>query len=168
MTNMGLDIYLNENGMGIVKTDVGDKYVLEEMLKSDYVLGGEQSGHIIFLDYNTTGDGLATGLHLLEVMKETKKSMSQLNNIMINYPQILLNAKVDNNLKYKYMENEEIRVEIERIERFFHGEGRVVIRPSGTEPLVRVMIEGKEEEEILQIAEELVNFIEKRIGSKNK
>ncbi len=167
MTNMGLDIYLRENGMDIVKTDVGDRYVLEEMLKSDYVLGGEQSGHIIFLDYNTTGDGLATGIHLLEVMKSSKKSLSQLNSIMTNYPQILLNAKVDNSLKYKYMENEEIRIEIERIEKVFHGEGRVVIRPSGTEPLVRVMIEGKEQDEIRKIAEELVMFIEERIGNKN-
>lgn len=167
MTNMGLDIYLKENDMDIVKTDVGDRYILEEMLKSDYVLGGEQSGHIIFLDYNTTGDGLATGLHLLEVMKASKQPLSHLNNIMTNYPQILLNAKVDNNLKYKYMENEEIRLEIEKIEDFFHGEGRVVIRPSGTEPLVRVMIEGKEQDEIQRIAKELVTFIEKRIGIKN-
>ena len=166
MTNMGLDIYLRENGMDIVKADVGDRYVLEEMLKSDYVIGGEQSGHIIFLDYNTTGDGLATGLHLLEVMKSTKKSMSELNNLMTNYPQILLNAKVDNNLKYKYLENDEISEEIKRIEELFHGEGRVVIRPSGTEPLVRVMIEGKVQEEIQRIAEELVQFIELRIGIK--
>lgn len=165
MTNMGLDIYLKENGMDIVKTDVGDRYVLEEMLRSNYVLGGEQSGHIIFLEYNTTGDGLATGLHLLEVMKSTNKRISELNNIMTNYPQILLNAKVDNKLKYKYLENEEISLEIKRIEDFFHGEGRVVIRPSGTEPLVRVMIEGKEQDEIGRIAEELVDFIESRIGN---
>lgn len=164
MTNMGLDIYLRDNGMDIVKTDVGDRYILEEMLKSGYVLGGEQSGHIIFLDYNTTGDGLATGLHLLEVMQASKKSMSELNNLMTNYPQILLNAKVDSSLKYKYMENEEIRLEIQRIEDLFHGEGRVVIRPSGTEPLVRVMIEGKDQDEIGRIAKELVNFIESRIG----
>ncbi len=129
------------------------------MLRSNYVLGGEQSGHIIFLEYNTTGDGLATGLHLLEVMKSTNKRISELNNIMTNYPQILLNAKVDNKLKYKYLENEEISLEIKRIEDFFHGEGRVVIRPSGTEPLVRVM------DEIGRIAEELVDFIESRIGN---
>lgn len=166
MTNMGLDIYLKENGMDIIKADVGDRYVLEEMLKSNYVLGGEQSGHIIFLDYNTTGDGLATGLHLLEVMKSTKKTMSELNNLMTNYPQILINAKVDNKLKYKYLENVEIKNEIQRIEDYFHGEGRVVIRPSGTEPFVRVMIEGKVQEEIQRIAEELASFIELRIGNK--
>lgn len=164
MTNMGLDVYLKENGMEIVKTTVGDRYILEEMLKNDYSIGGEQSGHIIFLDYNTTGDGLATGLHLLDVMKSLKKPLSELNELMKNYPQILLNAKVDNRYKYKYMENAEIKSEIEKIEEMFKGEGRVVIRPSGTEPLVRVMIEGKDQEEITKIAQDLVDFIEARIG----
>ncbi len=166
MTNMGLDVYLKENSIGIVKTAVGDRYILEEMLKNGYSIGGEQSGHIIFLDYNTTGDGLATGLHLLEVMKSVNKPLSELNDIMKNYPQILLNAKVDNSYKYKYMENPEIKTEIERIEELFHGEGRVVIRPSGTEPLVRVMIEGKDQDEITKIAQDLVDFIEARIGIK--
>ena len=166
MTNMGLDVYLGENNMNIVKTKVGDRYILEEMLESGYVLGGEQSGHIIFLDYNTTGDGLATGLHLLEVMKITGKPMSELNNLMKNYPQVLINAKVDNAYKYNYLENSEIKAEIEKIEGLFHGEGRVVIRPSGTEPLVRVMIEGKNQKEITRIAQELADFIEVRIGIK--
>lgn len=164
MTNMGLDIYLEDNNMNIVKTAVGDRYVLEEMLKSDYVIGGEQSGHIIFLDYNTTGDGLATGLHLLEVVKSTGKTMAELNTLMTDYPQVLINAKVKNDMKYRYMENEEIKHEIEKIEKMFHGEGRVVIRPSGTEPLVRVMIEGKDQEEITKIAKDLSIFIEERIG----
>lgn len=163
MTNIGLDIYSQENNINIVKTAVGDRYVLEEMLNSNYVIGGEQSGHIIFLDYNTTGDGLATGLHLLEVKLATGKSMSELNNLMKSYPQVLINAKVDNKLKYKYMENAEIRAEIERIEELFRGEGRVVIRPSGTEPLVRVMIEGKDQEEITKIAKELADLIENKL-----
>lgn len=166
MTNMGLDVYLKENGISIVKTAVGDRYILEEMLKNDYVIGGEQSGHIIFLEYNTTGDGLATGLHLLEVVKSTKKPLSELNDIMKNYPQVLINAKVENSSKYNYMDNAEIKLEIEKIERLFHGDGRVVIRPSGTEPLVRVMIEGKNQEEITKIAQELADFIEARIGLK--
>jgi phosphoglucosamine mutase len=166
MTNMGLDVYLKENDMNIVKTTVGDRYILEEMLKSGYSLGGEQSGHIIFLDYNTTGDGLATGLHLLEVLKQSNKSLSELNDVMKNYPQVLINAKVDNELKYKYMDNSEIKAEIEKIEMRFKGDGRVVIRPSGTEPLVRVMIEGKDQEEITNIAQNLANFIEERIGTK--
>ena len=95
------------------------------------------------LEYNTTGDGLATALHLLEVVKATGKTMAELNTLMENYPQVLINARVKNNMKYKYLENKEIKSEIDRIEKMFHGEGRVVIRPSGTEPLVRVMIEGK-------------------------
>lgn len=164
MTNMGLDMYLKDNEMKIKKTKVGDRYILEEMLKSDYVLGGEQSGHIIFLDYNTTGDGLATGLHLLDVMKTTGKTMSSLNNLMTNFPQVLVNAKVKNELKYSYEENSEIMEEIRKVEEMFHGEGRVVIRPSGTEPLVRVMIEAKEDNGIEKIAKDLAVFIEKKLG----
>lgn len=164
MTNMGLDLYLKENDIEIVKTQVGDRYILEEMLKNGYCIGGEQSGHIIFLDNNTTGDGLATGLWLLEVMKETNKEICELNKLMKDYPQVLVNAKVANDKKYKYLENEEIKNEIDRIEKLFHGEGRVVIRPSGTEPLVRVMIEGKDQDEITKIAQELADFIEERIG----
>lgn len=164
MTNMGLDKYLKEKGMNIVKTDVGDRYILEEMLAKDYVLGGEQSGHIIFLEYNTTGDGLATAMHLLEVIKYYKKDSSELNSIMIKYPQVLINAKVDNNKKYKYLDDLDIKEKIEQIEKKFHGQGRVVIRTSGTEPLVRVMIEGRDHEEIHGIASDLAQFIEKRLG----
>ena len=167
MTNMGLDVYLEKNQMNIVKTAVGDRYILEEMLDSGYVLGGEQSGHIIFLDYNTTGDGLGTGLQLLQVMKETGKTMSELNNLMTDFPQVLVNAKVRNDLKYRYDENIEIRDEIKRVEDIFHGQGRVVIRPSGTEPLVRVMIEAKEGDGIEKIASDLSKFIEARIGMEN-
>lgn len=164
MTNMGLDVYLRENGMDIVKTAVGDRYVLEEMLDKGYVIGGEQSGHIIFLDYNTTGDGLATGLHLLKVALETGKSLDELNSLMEDYPQVLVNARVQNDKKHKYLEDEIIKKEIERIEELFHGKGRVVIRPSGTEPLIRVMIEGEDQKEITKIAEELAQIIENRIG----
>ncbi|SHD75512.1 phosphoglucosamine mutase [Schnuerera ultunensis] len=164
MTNMGLDVYLKSKGIDIVKTSVGDRYVLEEMLANDYVLGGEQSGHIIFLEHNTTGDGLLTGLQLIRVMKETGSKLSDLNRVMTNYPQVLVNAKVKNELKNSYLKNEEIKSEIEKIEKMFHGEGRVVIRPSGTEPLVRVMIEGKDRKKIENIAKELAEFIEERIG----
>ena len=164
MTNMGLDNYLKENGMEIKKTQVGDRYILEEMLNSDYVLGGEQSGHIIFLDYNTTGDGLATALHLLEVMKDTGERMSSLNNLMTDYPQVLVNASVSNGKKYYYEEDKEIRQEIEKVEALFQGEGRVLIRPSGTEPLVRVMIEAKEDKGIEKIAKDLAIFIEEKLS----
>lgn len=164
MTNMGLDVYLEENGMRIVKTAVGDRYVIERMLSEGYNLGGEQSGHIIFLDYNTTGDGLLTGLQLIQVMKAKSKPMSQLNSLMTNFPQVLINAKVNNDLKETYLEDELIRGEIQKIENMFHGEGRVVIRPSGTEPLIRVMIEGKDEDKIENIAKGLAKLIEKRMG----
>lgn len=168
MTNMGLDVYLKGHGMSVVKTKVGDRYVIEEMLKEDYVLGGEQSGHIIFLEHNTTGDGLLTAIQLISVIVETGKKASELNNIMTNFPQVLVNAKVKNELKNTYMEDEIIRREIKKIEDIFHGEGRVVIRPSGTEPLVRVMIEGKEEDKITEIATNLAKLIEERLGnSKN-
>lgn len=164
MTNIGLDKFLAQEEIGIIKSAVGDRYVLEEMQKGNYVLGGEQSGHIIFLDYNTTGDGLATGLHLLEIMKKSGKKISELNDYMISYPQVLANAKVKNEHKETYLEFDEIRLEIEKIEGRFKSNGRVVIRPSGTEPLVRVMIEGENQEEISSIAHELADLMEKYLG----
>ncbi len=164
MTNIGLDIYLESIGVDIVKTAVGDRYVLEEMLANDYVVGGEQSGHIIFLKHNTTGDGLATGLHLLELILESGMKPSELNDLMTNYPQVLINANVDNAKKYKYLENKTVKEAIEKIETEFGKSGRVVIRPSGTEPLVRVMIEGKEQDEITKVAKELAELIEKELS----
>ncbi|MFA5575889.1 MAG: phosphoglucosamine mutase [Tissierellaceae bacterium] len=164
MTNMGLDLYLKEKGIDMVKTKVGDRYILEEMLKSDYVLGGEQSGHIIFLDYNTTGDGLATGLHLLEVMKAEGKPISELNQLISDFPQVLVNARVKDQLKNSYHENHKIMEKIREVENIFHGQGRVLIRPSGTEPLVRVMIEAKEDIGLERIASDLARFIEDNIG----
>lgn len=165
MTNIGLDKYLKGIDVDIVKTKVGDRYILEEMLESDFVLGGEQSGHIIFLKYNTTGDGLATGLHLLEVLKNSSRTLSSLSSVMDDYPQVLVNAEVPEERKYKYLEDEMIKEKINSIEEHFHGNGRVVIRPSGTEPLVRVMIEGEDQGEITEIAEELAGFIKDRLNS---
>ncbi|MDO5041608.1 MAG: phosphoglucosamine mutase, partial [Peptoniphilus sp.] len=164
MSNIGLTRYLDSIGVDLVHTKVGDRYVLEEMIKKGYVLGGEQSGHIIFLEYNTTGDGLATGLHLLEVMKATGKKLSELNALMKTYPQVLVNASVRNDLKNKYMEFQDIREKIEKIEKEFDGKGRVVIRPSGTENKVRVMIEGENEEELKKYAQDLAQYIEERLN----
>lgn len=160
MTNIGLDKYLQKIGVNIVKSAVGDRYVLEEMRRGGFVLGGEQSGHIIFTKYNTTGDGLATGLHLLEVMASKKLPLSILNDYMVSYPQVLVNAKVKNEWKKRYLEHEEVRKAVEALNRSFDGEGRVVIRPSGTEPLVRVMIEGTDLERLDKEAKALAAVIE--------
>src|SRR5690606_14714851 len=127
-------------------------------------LGGEQSGHIIFLDHNTTGDGLLSALQLISVVKETGKKLSELAEVMTSLPQVLINAKVSNDKKNAYMEDEVVRKEIEKLEVKFHGEGRVLIRPSGTEPLVRVMIEGKDQEEITEMAKGLASLIEERLN----
>ncbi|NLY21440.1 MAG: phosphoglucosamine mutase, partial [Tissierellia bacterium] len=164
MTNIGLDKYLDSIDAKIIKTAVGDRYVLEEMINNGYSIGGEQSGHIIFLDNNTTGDGLATALQLLEIALEEKKRSSELNTLMIHYPQILVNAVVQNELKYKYMEYDEIKNAVDAVEEKFDGNGRVVIRTSGTEPLVRVMIEGPDEELINKEANELAILIENVLG----
>ncbi len=164
MSNIGLEKALKKHNCDIVKTKVGDRYVLEEMKKSGYVLGGEQSGHIIFLEHNTTGDGLLSALQLISVVKKKNKPLSELASIMKTYPQVLKNAKVSNDKKRKYLEDEVISSRIAEIENIFHGEGRVLIRPSGTEPLVRVMIEGSDEEELNKYAVELVELIETRLG----
>ncbi len=163
MTNMGLDICLEENNIDIIKTKVGDRYVLEEMLKGNHSIGGEQSGHIIFLDYNTTGDGLLTAIQLLSVVKEKNTHLSKLANVMKVMPQVLVNARVAEHKKKEYLEDEIIKNKINDIENHFHGKGRVLIRPSGTEPLVRVMIEGEDLEELKSYANELATIIEERL-----
>lgn len=164
MSNLGLDIMAQKNGIKLAKTKVGDRYVLEEMLDKGYVLGGEQSGHVIFLKHNTTGDGLLTALQLLNVVRSTGKKLSELAGVMQVLPQILKNAKVKNENKHHYMEDELVARLCSELEAEFHGEGRVLIRPSGTEPLVRVMIEGRDEEYITKRAAELAAIIEQRLG----
>ena len=161
MTNLGFSLMGKEQGIHIEKTKVGDRYVLENMRENGYNLGGEQSGHVIFLDDNTTGDGLLSALHLLQVMVETGKPLSELAKIMQVLPQALVNAKVPNHKKESYMEYAEIAEAIEELESKFAGEGRVLIRPSGTEPLVRVMIEGKDQDAIEEEATKLAELIEK-------
>ena len=143
MSNLGLDIAFKEMGINCLKTKVGDRYVLEEMIKGNYVLGGEQSGHIIFSKYNSTGDGLVTALQIASIVKKNKKPLSELCSIMKQLPQTLVNAVVPNEKKNIYLEDKEIVEEIQRIESILDGRGRVLIRPSGTEPLVRVMLEGE-------------------------
>lgn len=164
MSNMGLNKYLESIGVDFIETKVGDRYILERMLKDDYIVGAEQSGHVIFLDYNTTGDGLATGIHLLEIMKKTGKKLSELNGLMKDYPQVLKNARVRDELKNRYEKFPDIIKAIKEVEEAYHGSGRVVIRPSGTEALVRVMIEGEDTYKLSQDADKLVKIIEEKLN----
>lgn len=160
MSNLGFFLMGNKTGISMEQTKVGDRYVMERMKEIGASLGGEQSGHIIFLDENTTGDGLLSALHLLQVMVDTGRDLSELAGVMEVLPQALVNAKVANHKKEKYMEYPEIADAIRKLEEKFAGEGRVLIRPSGTEPLVRVMIEGKDQKVIQSEAEKLAGLIQ--------
>jgi len=162
MSNLGLDIALAKENITTVKTKVGDRYVLEEMAKEGYKLGGEQSGHVIFLEHNTTGDGLVTGLQIAAVVKKSGNTLSQLASIMKELPQVLANAKVPNDKKDIHEKDSEIVNEIRKMEEKLHGCGRVLIRPSGTEPLVRVMLEGEDQAEIDEMAHSLAKMIEEK------
>ena len=160
MSNLGFFKMGEREHLNMEQTKVGDRYVLERMREIGASLGGEQSGHIIFLDENTTGDGLLSALHLLQVMVDTKKPLSELAKVMTVMPQALINAKVPNHKKDRYMEYPEIAGAIEELDRKFAGEGRVLIRPSGTEPKVRVMIEGKDQKMIEEEARKLADLIQ--------
>jgi len=163
MTNLGLNIMAQKNDLKIEQTNVGDRYVLERMIKNDYNLGGEQSGHIIFLDHNTTGDGILTAIQVLTVLKESGKKASELASVMEQMPQVLVNARVNNAKKNSYMEVAEIKEAIDALSAKFADEGRVLIRTSGTEPLVRVMIEGKDINIMKNEAEKLAKLIEEKL-----
>lgn len=165
MSNIGLELAMKKEGIHLVKTRVGDRYVLEEMLQSGCTLGGEQSGHVIFLHHNTTGDGAITGIQLLTVMAETKKPLSQLSKIMQVLPQSLLGARVPEARKASYADDPDIAAAIAAAEQKYAGRGRVLVRPSGTEPLVRVMIEGPDRLEIDQDVYSLVQLIEKKLNA---
>lgn len=160
MSNLGFFLMGEKQGIHMEQTKVGDRYVLERMRQIGANLGGEQSGHVIFLDENTTGDGLLSALHLLQVLVDMKKPLSELATIMEVLPQALVNAKVPNDKKNSYMENPQIADAIDALTKKFAGEGRVLIRPSGTEPLVRVMIEGRDQNRIQEEAEKLAALIE--------
>ncbi len=163
MSNLGLNKYCEGEGLTFKQTKVGDRYVLEEMLKEGYNLGGEQSGHIIYLDYNPTGDGILTSLMLVQILLETKQKPSEAKKIIKIYPQVLINAKVNSDKKNDYESDPEIKKAIEKLTEEFSGNGRVLIRPSGTEPLVRVMIEGEDQEVITKKARELADLIEAKL-----
>lgn len=164
MSNLGLNKYAEKNNIKFIQTNVGDRYVLEQMLKDGYNIGGEQSGHVILLDYNPTGDGILTSLMLIKIILEENKTASEVCNIVKIFPQVLVNAKVDSNKKDMYKNNTEIIQKIESIEKEFSGNGRTLIRPSGTEPLIRVMIEGEDINEITKRAKELAKLIEEKLN----
>lgn len=160
MSNLGFIQMGKKLDINILQASVGDRYVLEEMLENDYNLGGEQSGHIIFLDYNSTGDGILTSLQILKQMKITGKKLSELNTKMNVLPQVLVNAKIRNDKKYTYLENEVIALALEQLQQKFELDGRVLIRPSGTEALVRVMIEGTDVSVLQEEAEKFAALLE--------
>lgn len=162
MSNLGFYKALEAQGIKSVQTAVGDRYVVEEMKKNGYNLGGEQSGHIIFLDYNTTGDGLLTALQLVNIMKMTKKPLSELAGEMKKYPQKLVNVKVTD--KQEAIANEEVQRVIREVEEEMAGNGRILVRPSGTEPLVRVMAEAPTNELCDQYVERIASVIRERFG----
>jgi len=164
MSNLGMFLAAKKLGINIVRANVGDRYVLEEMIKNGYNIGGEQSGHIIFLDYNTTGDGLITAVTLASVMKQSEKKLSELAKIMQKLPQVLVNVKVKAQYKNTYFNDNDIKTEIEKIEKSLADKGRVLIRPSGTEPLIRVMIEGPDFDIINEKAKALAKLIKRKTG----
>lgn len=164
MSNIGFHRALEGIQCRVETTQVGDRYVLESMLKTGCAIGGEQSGHIIFLNHTTTGDGILSALQLIKAIQSSGEKPSALADEVTIYPQVLKNAKIKNENKKKYMTDPEISSEIKRLEEIMAGEGRVLIRPSGTEPLVRVMIEGKDIEQITKLAENLASLLTKRFG----
>lgn len=164
MSNLGLHKEAEKMGCSVDITDVGDRYVLERMVETGCVLGGEQSGHIIFLNHTTTGDGMLSGLQLLQAVKESGKTLSRLAQEIEIYPQVLINAKIKNENKRLYKDDAEIVSAISAVEAEMAGEGRVLIRPSGTEPLVRVMIEGKDSDEIYALAQDIADLISRKFA----
>lgn len=164
MSNMGLNKFAANNNLTLKQTKVGDRYVLEEMLKNDYNLGGEQSGHIIMLDYNPTGDGILTSLMLIQILLEKKVKVSELSKIMKKYPQAQVNVKVCNEKKPLYQEDSEILNEINVIKEKLGDNGRIVVRASGTEPLIRVMLEGENQSELEEMANKLAKLIKVKLN----
>jgi len=163
MSNLGLEMCVNQLGSRLVKTEVGDKFVLEKMLKAKLNLGGEQSGHIILLDYTTTGDGLLTALFLLKIMSEEGKSMSALSRCMYKFPQTLLNIDVEQ--KRPFEEMPKLKKEIEKCEKKLGSKGRLYIRYSGTENKLRIMVEGQNQLQIKELAEEVATVAKEELKS---
>lgn len=163
MSNIGFHKAMEESGIEVDVTGVGDRYVLEQMLKTGCVIGGEQSGHIIFREYTTTGDGILSSLQFIKAVLNSGKKPSELAAEVEIFPQVLVNARINNDYKKTYMNDPEIADAISEIEKTMDGSGRVLIRPSGTEPLVRVMLEGEDEKELFDMARQLADLIERKL-----
>ena len=164
MSNMGFFKFCDEYDIHCARTAVGDRYVLERMLRDDYNIGGEQSGHVIFLDYATTGDGELSGVQLIETVVKSGKKLSELAKIMTVYPQVLINVKVTPEGKQKYNNDEYIIAATQKAEMELMGDGRVLVRVSGTEPLVRVMLEGKDIEHITKLGNDIADVVRERLS----
>lgn len=164
MSNLGLELSLKEHGIRLVKTDVGDRYVLEEMLRGGYNIGGEQSGHVLLTDLSTAGDGMQTAIALCNVLLEAQQPMSKLKQQIRIYPQVLAGAHVKPENKQAYLEDEAISAMIDELQALYEGKGRVLVRPSGTEHLIRVMIEGPDQQQMEQQAQALAQLMEERLG----
>jgi phosphoglucosamine mutase len=162
MSNLGFYKALEAQGIQSTTTGVGDRYVMEEMRKSGFNIGGEQSGHIILLDHITTGDGMLAGLQLVHIVKETGKSLSELAGEMQTFPQVLKNVRVTD--KSLMDTNERIAKAINDVVKQMAGNGRVLVRPSGTEPLIRVMVEAQTEEKAEFYVQQIVDVVEEEIG----
>lgn len=163
MSNMGFFRFCDDNGMYCEKTKVGDRYVLENMLENGYSIGGEQSGHVIFLDYATTGDGQVSALQVLKVIKNTGKTLKDLAGEMEIFPQVLINVKVSKYGRVRFTSDIEIKNAIKRAENELGNDGRVLVRVSGTEPLVRVMLEGKDKAKIQSLGEAIADVVRERL-----
>ena len=164
MSNLGLVKFCEANDINFVATKVGDRYVLEKMLECNYIIGGEQSGHVIFKDFANTGDGELTSIQVLGMLSDSKGSMSSLATVMKKYPQVLINVKVREEAKGQYENDQQVTDAINEVEKELAGEGRVLIRPSGTEALIRVMIEGLDQDDINKKAKKIAGVIKKRFG----
>ena len=163
MSNMGIHKFCSSQGINVKVTAVGDRYVLESMLEDGYSLGGEQSGHVIFLDYATTGDGQLTAIQLLRILRQSGKKLSELSSEIEIFPQVTVNVRVSNIGKIRYSTDDEIKKAITSAETELGYNGRVLVRVSGTEPLVRVMVEGKNENQIKRLADEIAAVVKERL-----
>lgn len=164
MTNMGFNRFCDVNELNFVSTKVGDRYVLETMLREGYNIGGEQSGHIIFLNHATTGDGQLTGVQLLSLINRRNAKLSSLATLMERFPQVLINVKVSQEGKMRFYTDKEIKAEIKRVEEILVETGRIIVRVSGTEPLIRVMVEGEDAEKIAKLANETADVVRDRLS----